>query len=115
MAEGTVWRVPPKHAVFLVPVGTEFFEVRAREIPFCPPRVRTALISVRGGFCKDDLAGRKFRSEIAEVFAEDSLPFSPPAVGASALERERAEKGAEGAFLQGRLYIWTRVNRTFEN
>ena len=67
------------------------------------------------GFCKDGLAGGKLRSEIAEVPAKDSLPFSPPAVGASALEREGAEKGAAGAFLQGRLYIWTRVNRTFEN
>ena len=74
------------------------FEFRAREIPFCPPLVRTASISVRGRLLQRRPAGGKLRSEIAEVPAKVSLPFSPPAVGASALERERAEKGAAGRF-----------------
>lgn len=73
------------------------FEFRAREIPFCPPLVRTASISVRGkAFAK---------TALREVSSALKLPKSPPRFPClsllppsaqalwSAKERKRALRG----------------------
>ena len=99
MAEGTVWRVPPKHAVFPVPVGTDaLLNLGRGKFLFACLSCGRRRFQSGERLLQRRPAGGKLRSEIAEVPAKVSLPFSPPAVGASALEREGAEKALRGRF-----------------